>query len=84
MATRILAIETATDACSVALWQDGRVLERFEPGARRQTERVLPLVDAVLAEAGVRLADLDALGLAEVNRIAVSPEADRIAIVAAD
>ncbi|WP_101675212.1 tRNA (adenosine(37)-N6)-threonylcarbamoyltransferase complex dimerization subunit type 1 TsaB [Alloalcanivorax mobilis] len=61
MATRILAIETATDACSVALWQDGRVLERFEPGARRQTERVLPLVDAVLAEAGVRLADLDAL-----------------------
>lgn len=59
--TRILALETATDACSVALWQDGAVLERFEPGARRQTERVLPLVDELLAEAGVTLAQLDAI-----------------------
>lgn len=57
--TRILALETATDACSVALWQDGAVLERFEPGARRQTERVLPLVDELLAEAGVALSQID-------------------------
>ena len=37
-----------------------------------------------LSPAWAAIADLDALGLAEVNRIAVSPEADRIAIVAAD
>lgn len=61
MPMRILAIETATDACSVALWRDGQVLERFEPGARRQTERVLPLVEAVLADAGIGLGDLDAI-----------------------
>lgn len=61
MPMRILAIETATDACSVALWRDGQILERFEPGARRQTERVLPLVEAVLAEAGITLGDLDAI-----------------------
>lgn len=61
MPTRILAIETATDACSVALWRDGQVLEHFEAGARRQTERVLPLVDALLAEAGIGLGDITAI-----------------------
>ncbi|MCC4307704.1 tRNA (adenosine(37)-N6)-threonylcarbamoyltransferase complex dimerization subunit type 1 TsaB [Alcanivorax marinus] len=63
--THILAIETATDACSVALYRDGEVLERFEPGARRQTERVLPLVDDLLAEAGVGLGSLDALAFGQ-------------------
>ena len=43
--TCILALETATDACSVALYRNGDIQERFEPGARRQTERILPLVD---------------------------------------
>ena len=63
--THILAIETATDACSVALYRDGEVLERFEPGARRQTERVLPLVDDLLAEAGIGLGALDALAFGQ-------------------
>ena len=59
--TCILALETATDACSVALYRNGDILERFEPGARRQTERILPLVDELLADAGVTLAAVDAL-----------------------
>lgn len=59
--TCILALETATDACSVALYRNGEIQERFEPGARRQTERILPLVDELLAEAGVTLAAVDAL-----------------------
>tara|TARA_A100001391_G_scaffold133052_2_gene92074 strand:+ start:3865 stop:4527 length:663 start_codon:yes stop_codon:yes gene_type:complete len=63
--THILAIETATDACSVALYRDGEVLERFEPGARRQTERVLPLIDDLLAEAGIGLGALDALAFGQ-------------------
>ena len=63
--TRILALETATDSCSVALWQDGALLERFEPGARRQTERVLPLVDELLAEAGVALTQLDVIAFGQ-------------------
>ena len=63
--THILAIETATDACSVALYHDGEVLERFEPGARRQTERVLPLVDDILSEAGIGLGALDALAFGQ-------------------
>lgn len=59
--TCILALETATDACSVALYRDGEIEERFEPGARRQTERILPLVDELLADAGITLAAVDAL-----------------------
>jgi tRNA threonylcarbamoyladenosine biosynthesis protein TsaB len=59
---KLLAIETATDSCSVALWDNGQVRELFEAAERRQTERVLPMVESLLAEAGWRLADLDAIG----------------------
>lgn len=59
---KLLAIETATDSCSVALWHNGEVREHFEAAERRQTERVLPMVEALLAEAGWRLTDLDAIG----------------------
>lgn len=59
---KLLAIETATDSCSVAIWDNGEVREHFEAAERRQTERVLPMVDALLSEAGWRLAELDAIG----------------------
>jgi tRNA threonylcarbamoyladenosine biosynthesis protein TsaB len=57
----LLAIETATEACSVALWIDGRVIERFELAPRRHTELVLPWIDGVLAEAGMAKSQLDAI-----------------------
>lgn len=57
----LLAVETATEACSAALWQDGRVLEQFELAPRRHTELVLPMIDGLLAEAGLALRDVDAL-----------------------
>jgi tRNA threonylcarbamoyladenosine biosynthesis protein TsaB len=58
---KLLAIETATDACSAALWNDGEVSERFELAPQRQSELILPMMDALLAEAGLRPAQLDAL-----------------------
>jgi tRNA threonylcarbamoyladenosine biosynthesis protein TsaB len=58
---KLLALETATDSCSVALWDNGRIEERFEAAERRQTERVLPMMDELLAAAGWRLKDLDAI-----------------------
>ena len=57
---KILALDTATEACTVALWLDGQVLERSEPGGQH-AERILPMVDALLAEAGLVLTQLDAL-----------------------
>ncbi len=58
---KLLAIDTSTEACSVAILIDDVVHERFEIVSQRHSERVLPLVDAVLAEAGLVLSQLDAL-----------------------
>ena len=57
---KLLALDTATEVCTVALWLDGEVLERSEPGGQH-AERILPMVDALLAEAGLVLTQLDAL-----------------------
>ena len=60
---KLLAIETATEACSVALWLDGEVRERFEVAPRRHTELVLPWADELLAEAGIARTQLDAIAV---------------------
>ena len=57
---KILALDASTEACSVALWLDGDVRERFELGGQH-SERILPMVDVLLAEAGIKLAQLEAL-----------------------
>lgn len=61
MSTRILAIDTATEACSVALWNQGETHALFELCPREHTQRILPMVQQVLAESGVTLNQLDAL-----------------------
>ncbi len=58
---RILAIDTATEACSAALWNDGTLSAHFEICAREHTQRILPLVQEVLTESGTTLSELDAL-----------------------
>ena len=58
---RLLAIETATDACSCALL-DGEVLtERFELAPRRHAELLLGMVADLFASAGLRPPELDAI-----------------------
>jgi tRNA threonylcarbamoyladenosine biosynthesis protein TsaB len=58
---KLLAIETATEACSVALYLDGEVQESYRIAPRQHTELVLGMADALLAEAGLKLGALDAL-----------------------
>lgn len=58
---RLLAIDTATERCSVALRLEGRVVERSSEQPRVAADLVLPMVESVLKEAGVRLADLDGI-----------------------
>ena len=60
---KLLAFETATEACSVALYVDGQVSERFEIAPRRHAELSLPWAEALLAEAGVARSQLDAIAL---------------------
>ena len=58
---RILAIDTTTEACSVALWNDGTTFAHFEECPREHTQRILPLVKTILTEGNTSLTDLDAL-----------------------
>jgi tRNA threonylcarbamoyladenosine biosynthesis protein TsaB len=59
--SKILAIETATEACSVALLYSGKTLQRFEHRPQAQADLVLPMIEAVLSEAGLKTQDLDAI-----------------------
>ena len=58
---KILAIETATEACSAALLIDEEVIVEFEHAPRQHTQLILPMLDKVIAEAGIVLADVDAI-----------------------
>jgi tRNA threonylcarbamoyladenosine biosynthesis protein TsaB len=58
---KLLAIDTATDACSAALYLDGAVLERFELAPREHTRLIMPMLDELMAEAGFAVTQLDAL-----------------------
>ncbi|MDR0807470.1 MAG: tRNA (adenosine(37)-N6)-threonylcarbamoyltransferase complex dimerization subunit type 1 TsaB [Enterobacteriaceae bacterium] len=61
MSTRILALDAATEACSVAIWNDGEIHALYELCPREHTQRMLPMVQQILLESGLKLSDLDAL-----------------------
>lgn len=57
----LLAIETSTERCSVALRIGDQIHEKMIEGARRHAESVLVFVDELLNESGVRKSQLDAV-----------------------
>lgn len=59
--TRLLAIETSSEACSVALSVDGEVREIHEHAPLHHAELLLPAVNRLLAEAGISLSALDVI-----------------------
>ena len=58
---RILAIDTATENCSVALLLDERLLQREQLLERGAAAAILPMVAEVLTEAGLGLSMLSAI-----------------------
>ena len=48
----ILAFDTATKFCSVALYQDGVFLEKTDPAPNGHAAQLMPMIDAILLEAG--------------------------------
>lgn len=60
---KLLAFETATEACSVALSVDGEIRARHELAPRRHAELALPWAEALLAEAGIARSQLDAVAV---------------------
>ena len=61
MTVKLLGIETATEACSAAVLVGEEVVERFEIVPRKHNELILPMCEAVLADAGVSLKQLDGI-----------------------
>lgn len=57
----LLALDTSTDACSVALDIDGQMFTRFELAPRRHAEIILPMIEQLLNEAELRVKQLDAI-----------------------
>ncbi|MBK4713842.1 MULTISPECIES: tRNA (adenosine(37)-N6)-threonylcarbamoyltransferase complex dimerization subunit type 1 TsaB [Tenebrionibacter/Tenebrionicola group] len=58
---RILAIDTATEACSVALELDNATLSHVELCPREHTQRILPMVRDILNQGGINLSEVDVL-----------------------
>ncbi|MDP3483577.1 MAG: tRNA (adenosine(37)-N6)-threonylcarbamoyltransferase complex dimerization subunit type 1 TsaB, partial [Sulfuricella sp.] len=62
---KILALDSSTELCSVALWLDGEMLVREELAGQRHSELLLPMVQELLAEAGLDLKALDGIAFGE-------------------
>lgn len=62
MSEKILIIDTATENCSAALVLGDRVIDLCEEAPREHSQKILPFVEQLLAEGGVTLVELDAIG----------------------
>jgi tRNA threonylcarbamoyladenosine biosynthesis protein TsaB len=58
---KFAAFETSTEWCSVAVWIDGEVAGVEERAGHAHSERVLPMLDRLVAAAGISIAQLDAV-----------------------
>ncbi|HHJ36181.1 MAG TPA: tRNA (adenosine(37)-N6)-threonylcarbamoyltransferase complex dimerization subunit type 1 TsaB [Gammaproteobacteria bacterium] len=58
---KILAIDTATEACSAALYIDGELTSRYQLAPRQHSQLILKMIDDLLAEANTTVTDLDAI-----------------------
>ena len=57
----LLALDTATEACSVALLRGGEKTHLAQFAQREHTKHILPMVDEILVQSGITLRQVDAL-----------------------
>jgi tRNA threonylcarbamoyladenosine biosynthesis protein TsaB len=58
---KLIALETSTEYCSVALWQGGTVLERCELVGQKHSEVLIAMLDALLRDTGYRIQDMEGI-----------------------
>lgn len=58
---KILALETSTEYCSVALWQDGAVIEHSELVGQKHSELLISMIDALFQDSGLGIGDMDGI-----------------------
>ena len=61
--TTILAVDTSTEACSVALQIGGECIAKYADEPRSHSRLLMPMVQQVLAEAQIKVNQLDAIGV---------------------
>ena len=61
--TTILAVDTSTEACSVALQIGDKTIAKFADEPRSHSRLLMPMVQQVLAEAEIKVNQLDAIGV---------------------
>lgn len=59
--TTLLALDTATENCSVALLYKDEITQLQELAGNTATQRILPMVDTILHQSGINLHQVDAL-----------------------
>lgn len=59
--SKLLALDTSSDACSVALWNEGELVEDFQLLPRQHAQAILPQIKQLLSQAGLTLKQLDAV-----------------------
>ncbi|MDO8261854.1 MAG: tRNA (adenosine(37)-N6)-threonylcarbamoyltransferase complex dimerization subunit type 1 TsaB [Gallionella sp.] len=58
---RVLAVETSTEYCSVALWQDGAIMERCELAGQKHSEMLIAMLNDLLQATGYKLQAMDGI-----------------------
>jgi tRNA threonylcarbamoyladenosine biosynthesis protein TsaB len=58
---KILALETSTEYCSVALWQDDVTVAHCELAGQKHSELLIGMLDALLRDAGLGVCDMDGI-----------------------
>ena len=63
MDRNILAIESSSESCSIALSHDSRVHFKYSEEPRGHAKNILPMIEELLSEAGLKTTDLDAIAV---------------------
>ena len=58
---KIIAFDTSSNYCSIALWMDGKILSRSMLAEQRHSELLLPMLQELLAESELTLVQLDGI-----------------------
>jgi len=58
---KILALDTATEACSAALYIDGEVTQQYKVAPREHSHLILKMIESLLQKVGLNVEDLDAI-----------------------
>lgn len=91
---KLVAISTSCASASAALWEDGKLTLRETHQTKTHSETIMPLLDELLCESGVKISDIDAfaadvgpgsftgvrIGVCTVNALAYAVNARRYGV----